>query len=171
MADNIITMSPVTGRPLFQTQGVTVAEAKEIVAASKNSFLTWKKVPLSTRLGIVKKAMELVHENREELAEDLTIQMGRPIRFTGNELDTMKTRAEYLMSIAEEKLSDTPGISEPGFKRRISKEPLGPVLIIFAWNVSVVIHVANGEILLNYCSTRISLLSTLLFLLCLLVIP
>lgn len=44
-------------------------------------------------------------------------------------------RGEYLLKISGDVLKDTEGEPEAGFKRYIRKVPLGPVLILFAWNV------------------------------------
>jgi acyl-CoA reductase-like NAD-dependent aldehyde dehydrogenase len=48
---------------------------------------------------------------------------------------TAVKRGEYLLKISEETLKDTEGEAEKGFKRFIRKVPVGPVLILFAWNV------------------------------------
>lgn len=45
-------------------------------------------------------------------------------------------RADYLLKISDETLADTDGEAEKGFKRFIRKVPVGPVLVLFAWNVS-----------------------------------
>ena len=61
--------------------------------------------------------------------------MGRPIAYTAKEVTTAVARGEYLLKISGECLKDTVGESEKGFKRYIRKVPVGPVLILFAWNV------------------------------------
>jgi acyl-CoA reductase-like NAD-dependent aldehyde dehydrogenase len=63
--------------------------------------------------------------------------MGRPIAYTAKEVTTAVMRGEYLLKISDETLKDTPGEVEKGFKRYIKKVPLGPVLILFPWNVRV----------------------------------
>lgn len=136
MADTIRTISPVTNQCISERQGATLEEAKNTVAASNAAFLQWKTVPLTDRIAIVTKAMQLIHDNREQLAHDLTFQMGRPIKYTVGELNTMQIRAKYLIGIAEKTLADTPCDEEQGFKRRIAKVPLGPALLVFAWNAS-----------------------------------
>lgn len=67
--------------------------------------------------------------------------MGRPICYTAKEIETMVRRGEYLLSISSEALTDVPGVPELGFTRFIRKEPVGVVLIIFAWNYPYLILV------------------------------
>ena len=86
---------------------------------------------------MVAKALKLLSERKDVLAKELTEQMGRPIAYTGIEVDTAVKRGEYLNRIAGDVLSeDVPGDPEHGFRRFIRREPVGVVLIIFAWNVS-----------------------------------
>lgn len=65
-------------------------------------------------------------------------------------VSTAIKRANYMIKISEEALKDTEGEAEKGFKRFIRKVPVGPVLVIFAWNVSFIfLHQQPGT---NGCS-------------------
>lgn len=83
----------------------------------------------------MKKALKLLNDKQDELAKEITEQMGRPIAYTAKEVTTAVKRGEYLLKISEDALKDTDGEAEKGFKRFIRKVPVGPVLILFAWNV------------------------------------
>ena len=72
---------------------------------------------------------------QDVLARELTEQMGRPIAYTPVEIKTAVKRGEYLLKISDKCLEDTAGEPEKGFKRFIRKAPVGPILILFAWNV------------------------------------
>ena len=68
----------------------------------------------------------------DELGEELTRQMGRPIAYTPNEIRRgFQERALYMCSIAEESLKD---ISVENRKRFIRREPLGVVFVVAPWN-------------------------------------
>lgn len=75
-------------------------------------------------------------DKQDVLARELTEQMGRPIAYTAVEIKTAVKRGQYLLQISQECLKDTEGEPEQGFKRFIRKAPIGPVLILFAWNAS-----------------------------------
>ena len=89
----------------------------------------------------MKKALQLINERQDELAQELTEQMGRPISYTAKEITTAVARGEYMLKISEDALKDTPGEAQEGFKRYIRKMPLGPVLVLFAWNYPYLILV------------------------------
>lgn len=67
--------------------------------------------------------------------------MGRPIAYTAKEITTAVARGEYLLKISSDALKDTEGEPQQGFKRYIRKAPIGPVLILFAWNYPYLILV------------------------------
>ena len=114
---------------------MTVEDAKQTVNRSSKAFEMFKTTSLQYRKSIVARAVELLQEKREDLGRELTLQMGRPIAYTPKEIDTMCIRAEYMLRLADEALALLPGEPEPGIRRFVTREPLGPVLLIFPWNV------------------------------------
>jgi len=64
---------------------------------------------------------------------ELAWQMGRPVRF-GGENGGVIERAEYMMSIAESALAPIERTDKPGFRRYITHEALGIVLVVAPWN-------------------------------------
>lgn len=105
-------------------------------ATATQSFNEYRLTPLEQRKAIVAKALKLLTARQDVLAKELAEQMGRPIAYGTKEITTAVARAEYLLKIGDEALRDTAGEPETGFKRYIRKLPIGPVLILFAWNVS-----------------------------------
>ncbi|KAJ5332250.1 uncharacterized protein N7506_006033 [Penicillium brevicompactum] len=134
MSNNIRTINPATHEVIFEQAGTSLEEAIQVAATSKKAFKSYQNTTLGERKNIVKRFLDIVEKNRDELASELTLQMGRPIRYCAGEINTMRLRAEYLMDIADESLSDLPGRAEAGFRRSVKRVPLGPVLIAGAWN-------------------------------------
>lgn len=134
----INTISPTTNEAIITRNGLSPADVESLPKVATEAFESFKKTTLKDRQEIVKKFLKELASHEDELAEELTVQMGRPIAFTGKEISTAIKRAEYLLKISGEALSDTEGEAEKGFKRFIRKVPVGPVLVIFAWNVRFV---------------------------------
>lgn len=133
----LTTISPTTNEPILTRNGVSQVELEGILNKSTEAFQAWRKTPLVDRQGIVRKALQRLADKKDDLAEELAVQMGRPIAYGGVEVMTAIKRADYLIKVSDEVLQDTDGEPETGFKRFIRKVPVGPVLIIFAWNVRV----------------------------------
>ncbi|KAL7271935.1 hypothetical protein RUND412_005279 [Rhizina undulata] len=141
-SENLTTISPITNQPILTRQGLSESEIPTLVARSKEAFSSFKKeYPLAKRQEIVKRALEILASRADELAKEITEQMGRPIAYTAKEVATAILRSEYLLKVSDEVLKDSPGESQEGFRRWIRKEPLGPILVIFAWNYPYLILV------------------------------
>lgn len=137
MTTTITTISPISGAAILTRSGVTESDFPPILATAQKAFSTFRHThPLAARQQIVKKALQILASRSDELGKEITEQMGRPIAYTPKEVATAVKRGEYLLKVSGEALKDTPGEVEEGFKRWIRKEPLGVVLVVFAWNVS-----------------------------------
>lgn len=132
----LTTISPNTNEAIITRNGISAEDIELLPKTATEAFKTWSKTSLAERQAIVKKALKWLTDNTDELALEVTTQMGRPIAYTGKEISTAIKRCEYLLKISDETLKDTDGEAEKGFKRFIRKVPVGPVLVLFAWNVS-----------------------------------
>jgi acyl-CoA reductase-like NAD-dependent aldehyde dehydrogenase len=72
--------------------------------------------------------------NKDAIAEELTRQMGRPIRYTPGEIGGFEARARHMIAIAETSLADLVPPQMEGFTRFIKRVPVGVVLVIAPWN-------------------------------------
>jgi len=134
----LTTISPATNRPVLTRNGLADADLALLPALATQAFDSYRLLPLEQRQRIVSRALGLIAENQEVLARELTEQMGRPISYATKEITTAVARGQYLLEISGEALKDTDGEPEKGFRRFIRKLPLGPVLVLFAWNVRAI---------------------------------
>jgi acyl-CoA reductase-like NAD-dependent aldehyde dehydrogenase len=153
--ETITTISPVTNKPILTRNGLSASDLELLPQVATEAFLSFRKTTLAERQAIVKKALELLGDRQDELAKELTEQMGRPIAYTAKEVSTAVKRGEYLLKISEDTLKDTEGEAENGFKRFIRKVPVGPVLVLFAWNASHPLISLLDHWLMNFNSTHI----------------
>jgi acyl-CoA reductase-like NAD-dependent aldehyde dehydrogenase len=135
--EKITTISPITNKPVLTRNGLSDADLQSIPETAIKAFESFRRTSLADRQKIVKNALKLLNERQDALGKEITEQMGRPIAYTPKEITTAVMRGEYLLKISDETLQDTEGEAEKGFKRYIKKVPLGPVLILFPWNVRV----------------------------------
>jgi len=134
-AEVLTTISPSTNQPIVTRYALSDSDIALLPALSTQAFHNYKALPLEERQAIVGRALKLIGERQDSLATELTRQMGRPIAYAGKEITTAVARGEYMLRISREALKDTEGEPEKGFRRYIRKTPIGPVLILIAWNV------------------------------------
>ena len=147
VAEAITTISPTTNKPILTRHGRSPQEILQLGTTAQSAFKAYRKshASLESRRRIISKALGIILEKQDVLARELTEQMGRPISYTAVEITTAVKRAEYLNKIAPEVLerdAAIPGEAEHGFKRYITRtDPVGVVLVIFAWNYPYLILV------------------------------
>ncbi|KAL9126651.1 MAG: hypothetical protein Q9217_004327 [Psora testacea] len=140
-SETLVTISPSSNKPILTRNGLSDADIALLPAISTQAFNSYRSTSLEQRQAIVRKALQLIEARKDVLARELTEQMGRPIAYTAKEITTAVARGEYLLKISGDCLKDTDGEPERGFRRYIRKCPLGPVLILFAWNYPYLILV------------------------------
>ena len=141
MSEVITTISPISNKPILTRDGLAASDVVLLPALATQAFNDFRLTSLEHRQAIVGRALQLLGEKQDVLAQELTEQMGRPIAYASKEITTAVARGQYLLKISGDALSDTPGEPENGFKRYIRKLPVGPVLVLFAWNYPYLILV------------------------------
>lgn len=129
------TISPVDNSVLLEG---TLANEKQIDISldyAKSAQRDWKNSSFSERAAICKKAVDYFVQHTDSIGEELTWQMGRPIRYTPFEITKgFRERASYMIDVAEEALADVMPRESTGFQRFIKREPLGTVFVLAPWN-------------------------------------
>jgi acyl-CoA reductase-like NAD-dependent aldehyde dehydrogenase len=117
------------------------AQVRAKVAAARRAFERWSRRPLGERAERVQAGLQRFRARGEEIAREVTLQMGKPIREARREVQTLFERAEHMMAIAAETLAPEVLPAREGLHRRIEHAPLGVVLDIAAWNYPLLIPV------------------------------
>jgi acyl-CoA reductase-like NAD-dependent aldehyde dehydrogenase len=102
---------------------------------------SWRRMPVSERARILNRFCENFEAKDAEIAAELTWQMGRPLRYSPNEVRGTLERARHMISIAGDALQDIDVGPKEHFRRFLRREPLGVVLTIAAWNYPYLIAV------------------------------
>ncbi len=68
------------------------------------------------------------------MAKEIALQMGRPIRYCGGEINGFAHRARTMLKLAPNSLQDIHPNHTQNFHRFIRREPLGVVLCLAPWN-------------------------------------
>jgi acyl-CoA reductase-like NAD-dependent aldehyde dehydrogenase len=91
-------------------------------------------VSVAERGTILSKAVDAMLAMRPEVGPELAWQMGRPVRYGGNELGGFEERARAMIGMAESALANIVPEPKAGFRRYIAREPVGIVLTVAPWN-------------------------------------
>ncbi len=130
----IETISPIDGTVVVKRPFLSAAVALDAAKRSKAAQKGWRQIPLIKRIRLLEKAVDLLVEQKDLLAREITIQMGRPISQSPGELDGMAYRARHMLNIAQETLSDQRETAPDGHDYFMRRQPLGVVFAITPWN-------------------------------------
>lgn len=129
------TISPVDGSVYLERELATPEQIEQMLDKAVNAQAEWRNTSISERAQICEGMVQYMLDNVDEIAEELTWQMGRPIRYTPFEIKGgLQERSRHMIAIAEESLKDIPTQDKAGFTRFIRREPLGLVFVVAPWN-------------------------------------
>ncbi len=134
MSEIIRVVTPIDGRVYIERDYASPTQIQLTLERARVAQPKWQATSLEKRIEIVSRFVDVFVRRKEMIAEEITSQMGRPIRYTPNEVRGVEERARYMISIAEESLAQVTPAKKDGFERYITHEPLGVVFVIAPWN-------------------------------------
>jgi acyl-CoA reductase-like NAD-dependent aldehyde dehydrogenase len=134
MSQRFDVVSPIDGRVVATRSLATRDEVEAALAAARQAQPAWRHTPVAARVALVERFCEAFLSKRDEIGDELTRQMGRPIRYSPFEVDRLVERARTMAGLAADALADLALEPKPGFTRFIRRDPVGVVFVIAPWN-------------------------------------
>jgi acyl-CoA reductase-like NAD-dependent aldehyde dehydrogenase len=101
----------------------------------------WHAISITERVAAITKFYELLNSEKDELAQTLTGEMGKPLQQSYNELNGARNRIKYFIDNAAKYLAEEWITTEGATKEKIVYEPLGVIANISAWNYPYLVGV------------------------------
>jgi acyl-CoA reductase-like NAD-dependent aldehyde dehydrogenase len=134
MTDVQKTVSPIDGEVIAEHPLASASETDAMLGRAQRAFEGWRRTSLDERTKRVGAFVDALVAKKSSLADELTLQMGRPRRYSESELGGFEDRARTMMRLAPDALADLNPGDKAGFVRRLHREPLGTVLVLSPWN-------------------------------------
>ncbi len=112
----------------------TSEDVSDAVSRAKTAFLKWKDVPIDERIRYIKKYRDKVAEHKEEIAKLTTLEMGKPIKQSLEDVDFELGFIDYYIEKGKENLANEVVFNEKNEHYRIVFEPYGVAAVIAPWN-------------------------------------
>ena len=132
--DVTIVRNPASGEEVGRVPRGGAADAAEAVARAQDGFPGWWDTPAAKRGAIVRAGAEAVLAQRDELALQLTLEQGKPLREARIEITRFVHTLEHYAGLAK----NLRGAYVPNLDVRthglVLKRPLGVVVAIVPWN-------------------------------------
>jgi acyl-CoA reductase-like NAD-dependent aldehyde dehydrogenase len=129
-----VTISPVDGREWVRRPLADEGQLAQVLARAQQARAGWRTMPLDERCRRLAAGVDRFVARKATIAEEITRQMGRPLRHSPGEVDGFAQRARHMLTIAPEALAPVEPAPLDGFTRFIAREPWGTVLVVAPWN-------------------------------------
>ncbi len=129
----IQTVNPSTGKVVKTFEEFSPEQVSKIIDDVQQSFLKWKNTSFEERSVLMFNAAALLRKKKNEYAEILTLEMGKPITQAIAEVEKCAWVCEYYAGNARKILSEEI-IETDAAESYVRFDPLGIVLAVMPWN-------------------------------------
>jgi acyl-CoA reductase-like NAD-dependent aldehyde dehydrogenase len=116
-------------------------DARAAVEAARDAFPSWAALPAAQRAGFFAKAANAIEARAEQVAQDMTAEMGKPLRESRLETLRAATILRYAAGEAWRPIGEQYEPSVPDQRLYTLRRPLGVVGLITPWNFPIAIPV------------------------------
>lgn len=128
------TVNPATGQDLTTFTMMDDAKIERIVEAADVQYRTWRAQPIADRIAMLRKIANVYRERIDELARDVSLEMGKPLSAAVGELNFVVAIYEYYADNAETMLQDQAIPVNGSGTAAIRTAAIGTILGIMPWN-------------------------------------
>lgn len=130
--------SPYSGEPIAEVAKASVTDVEHAIEGAHKAFLAFKKTTAYERAEILYKVVDIMRGRKNEFAEILAKEAGKPISAGLTEIDRTIATYQFSAEAAKQSMGETvPMDAAPGVKDRIGytkRVPLGVVSAITPFN-------------------------------------
>lgn len=130
----ITTVNPYDDSIINEYEIYSDEKAENIINDCNKSFDIWRKSDLEERKNIIKKVKEELLDKKEDHANLISEEMGKPITEAGEEVEKCTKLCDYYIENAEGFLKDHVIENDSETKAYVSFQPLGVILAVMPWN-------------------------------------
>lgn len=147
-AGDLAVRSPITQEVVARLPWSTEAQVTSAVQAAHQRYLDWREVPAPLRGNVVRAFGELVRQHKAALGEIISIEVGK-IRTEGlGEVQEVVDICEFAVGLSRQLHGLVIASERPGHKLLETWHPLGPTLVISAFNFPMAVWAWNASLAL-----------------------
>lgn len=134
MEDSFMVQNPATFESVGYVPNGTAKEAKLVVDAAHEAFLTWSKTTAYERADLLEKWYQIIQDRLDELAFIMTLEQGKPLSEAKGEMKYANSFVKWFAEEAKRIYGETIPASVGSKRILVQKQPVGVVAAITPWN-------------------------------------
>ena len=140
--------SPIDGSIIGKVAEATAADVSKACERAQSAFLEWRTVPAPRRGELVRLLGEDLRAAKEPLARLVTLEAGKIVQEGLGEVQEMIDICDYAVGLSRQLYGLTIASERPNHRMIEQWHPLGPVLVISAFNFPVAVWAWNAALAL-----------------------
>ncbi len=149
VAGNAITArTPITGDDITALPCASSGDIERVVARSKDAFLAWRTVPAPARGELVRLLGEELRTHKHALGKLVSIEAGKILQEGLGEVQEMIDICDFAVGLSRQLYGLTIASERAEHRMMETWHPLGPTLIISAFNFPVAVWAWNAALAL-----------------------
>ncbi len=132
--NELVVDDPFTGEVAFKTAYTMGTELDRVLGRSREGARAAAAMSVDERVALCLRVVEALEKSVDDVAGEITAEMGKPLSQAKGEMGGMAKRARHMAAIAKESLRDLVIEGDPALERRIVRAPKGVVFNLPAWN-------------------------------------
>lgn len=129
----IASINPATGETLKTFDSLTNAQLDEKLQRASDTFRVYRETSFAERTAMMNRAAEILESEKQDLAQLMTTEMGKPIKGAVGEAEKCAWVCRYYAETAQQHLADEL-VETYAAKSYVKFQPIGPVLAVMPWN-------------------------------------
>lgn len=128
------TTDPTTGELVEAFEGLTDEQIEPLLDRAHAGYLAWRRTDVAERAAVLHRIADLYDERAEQLAQDVTREMGKPITAARGEMKTCAGIFRYYAEQGPEMIAREQIEPATGGTAYVRRDPIGVLLMIMPWN-------------------------------------
>ena len=147
-AGDLSVHSPIDASQIGSVTTASPSDVDLACAKANKAFLAWRIVPAPRRGELVRQLGNALRIHKADLARLVSIECGKPISEGEGEVQEMIDICDFAVGLSRQLHGLTIASERPGHRMMEQWHPLGPVLIISAFNFPVAVWAWNAALAL-----------------------
>jgi aldehyde dehydrogenase (NAD+) len=140
--------TPIDGSALATLNTCNAAQQKQAVQSASQAFTAWRSVPAPQRGELVRVLGDVLRAHKESLARLVSIESGKILQEGLGEVQEMIDICDYAVGLSRQLYGLTIASERANHRLQETWHPLGPVLVITAFNFPVAVWAWNAALAL-----------------------
>src|SRR5256714_3685482 len=129
----LASINPATGEKLKEFSPLNDAEIEKRLSQAEKAFGRYRRTTFAERAELLQAVSELLFQEKQTLAEIITLEMGKLFRDSVAEIEKCARGCRFYAENGARFLEEEPAQTDAA-ESYVEYQPLGPVLAIMPWN-------------------------------------